>query len=56
MLDPFDPDLHRSLLAGLDPPVEQVGTMPLFILYIFCRSFAAALEPFSSSNIACLQH
>ena len=33
MMDPFDPDLHKSLLAGLDPPVEQVGTMPPFILH-----------------------
>ena len=24
VVDPFDADLHKSLLAGLDPPLEQV--------------------------------
>ena len=31
VLDPFDADLHKRLLAGLDPPVEQVAIMPPII-------------------------
>ena len=31
VLDPFNADLHKRLLAGLDPPVEQVGPVPLII-------------------------
>lgn len=32
VVDPFDPDLHKSLLAGLDPPLEQV--VPLYKLLL----------------------
>ena len=39
VLNPFDADLHKRLLAGLDPPVEQVGTTPQVNLHRLCRSF-----------------